>query len=222
MDIEQRGFKGVWIPREVWKDEMLTWMEKLFLVEIDSLDNENGCFASNNYFARFFKLSPQRCSQIVKSIEKKGYITSEYYMNENKSIDKRVLRIFDRGVKFTLGGYQENAKGINTFSSNKEDKDIVPFSEIVDYLNEKAGTRYKANPTSTREHINARFEEGFTLQDFKTVIDNMTVAWKDDDKMSPYLRPQTLFCTKFESYLNRKKETTQQSKYFNPLEVLGE
>ena len=84
MDIEQRGFKGVWIPREVWKDEMLTWMEKLFLVEIDSLDNENGCFASNNYFARFFKLSPQRCSQIVKSIEKKGYITSEYYMNENK------------------------------------------------------------------------------------------------------------------------------------------
>jgi hypothetical protein len=42
-----RDFKGVWIPKDVWLDHNLTWMEKLLLVEIDSLDAEKGCFASN-------------------------------------------------------------------------------------------------------------------------------------------------------------------------------
>lgn len=49
----ERDFKGIWIPKEIWLNTHLTMNEKLFLVEIDSLDNEKGCFASNDYFAEF-------------------------------------------------------------------------------------------------------------------------------------------------------------------------
>jgi len=69
----ERNFKGVWISKEVWINTDLTWMEKLFLTEIHSLDNENGCFANNKYFAGFFNLSIHRCSQIINALMKKNY-----------------------------------------------------------------------------------------------------------------------------------------------------
>ena len=53
----ERDFKGVWIPREIWLSEELSLMEKILFVEIHSLDNERGCFASNQYFADFFGMS---------------------------------------------------------------------------------------------------------------------------------------------------------------------
>ena len=62
----ERNFKGIWIPKEIWLSEELTIQEKVMLVEIDSLDNEEtGCYASNNYFSKFFKLTAQRVSQII-------------------------------------------------------------------------------------------------------------------------------------------------------------
>lgn len=86
------------------------------------------------------------------------------------------------------------------------DPDIV---EIIEYLNFKAGTKYRANNAITIGHINARKGEGFTKEDFFAVIDNMTSRWLNDEKMSAFLRPQTLFCGKFEGYLNSggKKRT---------------
>jgi len=75
---------------------------------------------------------------------------------------------------------------------------------IVDYLNQKANTAYKSTTKKTRDLIKARYEEKFTLDDFKKVIDNKTAEWLNDPNMSKYLRPETLFGTKFESYLNQK------------------
>lgn len=112
-----RDFKGVWIPKEIWLDENMTWIEKLFITEINSLDNENGCFASNNYFAEFFKITPGRCSQIIKSLKKKEYISCKYDRN-GKEIKKRVLKILNTGIKNIKQGYLENAKGINTSYNN--------------------------------------------------------------------------------------------------------
>ena len=40
------------------------------------------------------------------------------------------------------------------------------------------------------------------MEEFKKVIDNKVAAWKGDPKMEQYLRPETLFSTKFETYLN--------------------
>lgn len=78
------------------------------------------------------------------------------------------------------------------------------YAEIVDYLNAKAGTRYKASTASTRKLIKARLKEGFTVEDFKAVIDKKCGEWLSNSKMEQYLRPETLFGTKFEGYLNAK------------------
>ena len=75
--------------------------------------------------------------------------------------------------------------------------------EIVAYLNEKAGTNYKATAANTIRHIRARMAEGFTVEDFKHVVDVKVADWKNDRNMRKYLRPETLFGSKFEGYLNQ-------------------
>jgi len=74
--------------------------------------------------------------------------------------------------------------------------------EIVDYMNERLGSKYKSTTPKTITSINARMKEGFTVQDFKTVIDKKHYDWNNTD-LSKFLRPDTLFGTKFESYLNQ-------------------
>lgn len=83
-------------------------------------------------------------------------------------------------------------------------EDKIPYKNIIDYLNAKTGANYRASSNKTQTLIKARFNEGFTLEDFKTVIDKKATEWLHDNKMATYLRPETLFGTKFESYLNQK------------------
>ena len=101
-------------------------------------------------------------------------------------------------------------------TSSDESSDIAPLEEdkdkeidkeyisIVSYLNEKAGTNFKASTGKTKSAINARLNEGFKLEDFKTVIDKKCQEWIGTE-MQKYLRPETLFGTKFEGYLNAKQ-----------------
>lgn len=75
------------------------------------------------------------------------------------------------------------------------------YSDVINYLNGKTGSQYKGTTNDTQKHIKARVNEGFTFDDFKTVIDKKCAEWLNTD-MAKYLRPATLFGTKFESYLN--------------------
>ena len=103
--------------------------------------------------------------------------------------------------------------------TNKDIKDIVehsptepvPYQEVVEYLNQKTGKNFKHTSKVTQRHIRARLAEGFTVSDFKQVIDKKCSDWLRDQKMKEYLRPETLFGTKFESYLNSKTTTIQQT-----------
>lgn len=92
----------------------------------------------------------------------------------------------------------------------EEDKEL--YISIISYLNDRAGTKYKHTSSKTRTCIHARLAEGFTLDDFITVIDKKCDEWLGDPKMEQYLRPETLFGTKFEGYLNQKNTNrTQQA-----------
>lgn len=101
--------------------------------------------------------------------------------------------------------------------TNKDIKDIVehsptepvPYQEVVEYLNQKTGKNFKHTSKVTQRHIRARLAEGFTVSDFKQVIDKKCSDWLRDQKMKEYLRPETLFGTKFESYLNSKSTTAR-------------
>lgn len=95
--------------------------------------------------------------------------------------------------------------------TGKEDiKDNIPYKEIIDYLNEKAGTQYRYKSQKTKEKIKARYNEGFTSDNFKKVIDIKCDEWLSDPNMCKYIRPETLFGNKFESYLNKPKVTNKQ------------
>lgn len=88
--------------------------------------------------------------------------------------------------------------------------DDAPCDEVIAYLNEKTGKRLNPKTESYRKFIRARFSEGYTLDDFKTVIDNKVDQWGSPPKpgekdMRPFLRPDTLFRpSHFDSYLNEK------------------
>ena len=227
--MEERKFKGIWIPKEIWITDELSLQEKVVLVEIDSLDDEEkGCYASNKYFSNFFKLSNGRVSQIITQLQKKGFLDISYNY-KGKEITERVIKIKkppypevfnklntylendDRGIKNTKEGYLENAKENNITTNNKEDinnKEInkeryLDIQSVVDYLNITLHTKYRYESAFTK-HINARLDEGYTVDDFFEVIDSKYEEWHDTD-MEKYLRPDTLFGTKFEIYLNQKK-----------------
>nr|WP_317315238.1 DnaD domain protein [Limosilactobacillus mucosae] len=119
----RRGFKGVWIPAEYWLDANLTMSEINMITEIDSLDNGNGCYASNKHFAEFFGVTKGRASQIIASLKAKGYISISYD-RDGKQITRRVIRVvnkLNRGIKNTKPpikntkeGYLENCEERNT------------------------------------------------------------------------------------------------------------
>jgi uncharacterized phage protein (TIGR02220 family) len=76
------------------------------------------------------------------------------------------------------------------------------ISQIIEHLNHQSGKKFSPTSAATIRHINARISEGRTVDDFKRVIDIKVATWKDDPKMDAYLRPETLFGTKMEGYLN--------------------
>jgi len=83
----EKNFKGIWISKDIWLIKELSITEKVFLVEINSLDNNAGCFASNSYFSDFFNLTNGRCSQIIKALEAKKFIKIRYEY-EGKKLKK--------------------------------------------------------------------------------------------------------------------------------------
>jgi len=72
----KREFKGVWIPKKIWFDKRLNANEKILLFEIDSLDNEGHCFASNAYFAEFMQVSKITITRSIKHLKELGLISS--------------------------------------------------------------------------------------------------------------------------------------------------
>ena len=100
----------------------------------------------------------------------------------------------------------------NKEEDKEEDKERrIIIKEIIDYLNLKLNSKYKTSTKVTKESINARLKEGFTLDDFKAVIDKQYEKWINTE-WEQYLRPQTLFGTKFESYLNAPQKAKATSK----------
>ncbi|MGQ5113189.1 conserved phage C-terminal domain-containing protein [Bacillus halotolerans] len=82
--------------------------------------------------------------------------------------------------------------------------DVIPYKLIIDLLNKVSGKNYRSATQKTRSLIKARWNEGFRFNDFKHVILVKTQEWLNDPEMNKFIRPETLFGTKFENYLNQK------------------
>jgi predicted phage replisome organizer/uncharacterized phage protein (TIGR02220 family) len=131
-------------------------------------------------------------------------------MQHVKYIDGKFVTLLSRDSHGTdIDKNKSKNKSIdNTLSS---DSTVYPYKEIIEYLNDKSDKQYKHTTKKTQTLIKARFNEGFELGDFKSVIDIKSKEWMNTE-MEKYLRPETLFGTKFESYLNQSVESNQDNK----------
>lgn len=96
---------------------------------------------------------------------------------------------------------------LNRIEENRREAEI--YAPVIAFLNEKTGKDFQVKSKGSIRHIEARIKEGFTLDDFKAVIEHRVLKWGNDPKMSEYLRPETLFGTKFESYLQGAKKISK-------------
>lgn len=149
---------------------------------------------------------------VYKSDSKKTIYTivnySSYQTRENIESNTEVtLKEHQSNTEVTLKETDNNVNNANNANNNIN---IYIVEQVVDYLNAKTGKSFKHTSKMTRSKINARLEEGFTLDDFKKVIDIKTSEWLNDANMQLYLRPETLFGNKFEGYLNQKAARVSQ------------
>ena len=218
----QKSYYAI-IPANVRYDNELTPNAKLLYGEITALCNEKGyCWAKNAYFADLYQVSQKTVSRWINQLIEKGYISSELIYKENsKEIEHRYIRIVPKGVDKNVHTYeQKSPEGIDKNVHTPMDKKVkdnntsfnnttnntleIPIVEIINYLNDVANKNFRSTTKKTQQLIKARWNEGFRLEDFKKVIDNKVKDWKQDPHMNKYLRPETLFGTKFESYLNEQ------------------
>lgn len=133
--IENRDFKGVWIPREIWLDKRLNMLEKGILTEIDSLDNENGCSAGNEYLAEFCQCSETKVSTAIKKLIKLDYIYQESFDGRIRILKSRLSkneRQTLKNLKADIKNFKTINKDNNTNINNKkESKKEETFDDII-------------------------------------------------------------------------------------------
>lgn len=66
-----RGFKGIWIPSHLWELETLKFVEKGVIAEVESLDDGEGCWASNSHLASFLNVTPKTITRILASLKER-------------------------------------------------------------------------------------------------------------------------------------------------------
>ena len=127
---------------------------------------------------------------------------------------------YQKGVQRVSNACPTDVQRVSTNNNdNNVNKNI--YVEIIGFLNEKAGTNFKHSTNKTRDLIKARLNEGFTVNDFKTVIEYCCKEWKgkvfSNGKIGDsYLRPTTLFNNKFDERLNLAKQNKQDTPQPNP------
>ncbi|MCY8307645.1 phage replisome organizer N-terminal domain-containing protein [Bacillus vallismortis] len=145
------------------------------------------------------RVQKHREKQKVLQLSPSSNVTSNVTETESNAIDiDKELDIDKEKDKDILSGKPDDS------SSSKKDKEEIPYKLIIDLLNKVSGKNYRSATQKTRSLIKARWNEGFRFNDFKHVILVKTQEWLNDPEMNKFIRPETLFGTKFENYLNQK------------------
>lgn len=115
-----RDFKGVWIPRDIWLNGELSALEKVILAEIDSLDSEQGCFASNQYLAEFCQCSITKVSLAISKLIKLGYIYNESFNGRQRVLKSSLSKSERQTFKKCKAPNRNNKKANKEFISDRE------------------------------------------------------------------------------------------------------
>lgn len=166
---------------------------------------------SRKYLAEWCGCSMATIDRTLNSLVDKGLISRTSYVTKHgyRAVEYAALQNDTQAPvdHTTEHDATEPQPLLNEPQVPEQPKEPDPTGEIVDHLNRRAGTHYKATSANTRKLIKARLKEGFTVDEFKLVIDKKCADWLNNGDMAQYLRPETLFGTKFESYLNTRPNT---------------
>lgn len=139
---------------------------------------------------------------------------SQLVVEENGTYTRCIQNVSKLDTQDRLGKDRLGEDSIDNMSVKTDD--VIPYSEIIEYLNEKTGRSFR-NVDANKKLIKSRWNDGYKLDDFKTVIDNMVANWSgkefDGTPAENYLQPKTLFSNKFDSYLNQIPKTYVNNDY---------
>lgn len=216
--MEQPNYYAI-LTAEVRYSKLINANEKILFAEITALSNKTGeCWASNNYFAQLYDVTPQAISKWVNNLAKHGFILLNYiYKSGSNEIEKRIIKginvgcnvstydsevsTYDSEVSTTdCGGYQQRIKDNNTSINNKHNSIINNINVVVEHFNKVTNSKTKG----TKEVLaNIEFLlKTYSVDEIKKVIDFIANDnWYIENK---YVTLSTIFKrTKFNDKFER-------------------
>ena len=199
----KQGHKWVYNTYSQWTNEFPCWTIHLIKRLVTKLEKE-GWIITSEYNkmpmdrTKWYRIDYEKLSQQAGDFVPFEQTEKVHSVEQNELPEKSVL----------LPAITKELKK-TTKKKIYSDNDVATISSVIEYLNEKTFKHYKPNTNATMRILQERIEEGYTLEDFKQVIDTKTAQWQDDPKFRSYLRPSTLFkAEKFENYLNEAPAVT--------------
>ena len=198
---ENRDFKGVWIPKEIWLNTDLSIIEKVLLVEIDSLDNsERGCFASNEYLASFVQLSEGRVANIISDLKKRKFIIQVFFDGRNRGLRiSKSESSFNENVKPDL-----TKTGKQTTRKREHNNTVNKTTNNTDYIlseNSKEFSPIEINGIEIKEKKNGKVNPFQLISELQKEETKEKVCEQKENKErnpNPTYEAFTIFCETFE------------------------
>lgn len=234
-----RDFKGIWIPKEVWLDTRLNALEKIILVEIDSLDCEqSGCFASNEYLAEFCQCGITKVSLAIKKLLQLQYIYIISFDGRTRFLKSRLSKTEKQEFKKTNDNNIDNIDNIdldnnkninNTDVKKKIEKEKNSIQEIYDYWQSKDIIKHDEN-TEKRKNAITKVLKNYSIDKIKLAIDHYAEMYHSNYEYCDYKWSLEVFLgrekgfteffddgSKWLNYLNWKKKQQDEK----PVEHIG-
>lgn len=210
---EYNGRKWVFNTYADWQKQFPYWSlntVKRIVMRLEKM----GLLLSDNFNkvkmdrTKWYSLDYEKLRELDDSYAEAG-TEMESVWSDEEELDELFISSKGAVEQPTVGKAIPKSTTKITAEKEKNIKKSQLIAEVIAYLNEKTSSSYKPAVKKTQSLISARLREGFTLEDFKKVIDIKTEQWGEDRYWSKYLRPSTLFGTRFESYLNQKYATDE-------------
>jgi hypothetical protein len=222
MESLERDFKGVWIKKEIWLNTNLSLIEKVLIVEIDSLDKSNrGCFASNEYLAKFVQLSEGRVANIISDLKKRDFLIQLFFDGRNRGLrinKHKCESSFNENVKpdLTKMGKRTSRKReytntdnntINNTTNISFENEFSHFEKIT--IDEKQSS--KVNPFTIVSKLQGEKEKSKSCG--KKEKEKADAEPKPERKPNPTYEAFVVFCQTFEQLSGAAYPTDQKGHY---------
>lgn len=193
------GRRWIYNSYKEWEQHFPFWSNATIRRTISSLEKQGLLFIGNYNKAGFDNTKWYS----INYFQLEG-VSKRLAQNEQTTCSKRADGVAQNEQTNTRDYTEITAETTNN-NILSPSSTAYPYKDVIDYLNQQTGKHYKSTTKKNQTVIRARTDEGFTLDDFKQVINNKVTEWKGTD-MEKYLRPETLFGTKFEGYLNQETQ----------------